>query len=302
VIRDRDRAERRDILVCTLGEADLSARIQATVTVNGDASQLQAYRREVNLLLAEDGEEGFRELHTQTQLEYAFSLRAGIPFPPFVLASQAFPELRVEVAWTEPAEGRSGRATIQGGALREQTSGSSAAGGPLLQAVRADPRGELALALACRRSGRGWHGYVLSCASHAFFRIDGDANSGMLRAADGVEAAWAERWTISGGDAQYAQLAEPEAIEEDELHELDRLAQDFVQEWIWFDESPPEETAVERQRYGAYGIAVRPANLRSAKLQVVLQPGDGGRSFSSFDPASQWIVELIERRWLTPAP
>jgi hypothetical protein len=281
----------------------LTEKLQATILVKGDASQLQAYRQEVNALLAEDGEEGFRELHSDAQLEYAFKVRTGIPFPPFVLASQLFPELRIEVAWTEPAQGRSGRATIQGGALREQASESAPpciATGPLLQYLRADAQGELTLALACRRSGPGWHGYVLSAHAHSFFRVDGDARACRLRAADGVEAAWAERWSASGEEAQYEQPAEPEAIDEKELPELDALAQDFVREWIWFAESPPEETVVERQRYESYGVAVKAANIRSEKLRRVLEPQGAERCFSSFDAGSRWIIALLERHWLTP--
>jgi len=37
--------------------------------------------------------------------QYEFKLQGGIPFPPFVSASQAFPDLTVEVEWSEAALG-----------------------------------------------------------------------------------------------------------------------------------------------------------------------------------------------------
>ena len=49
--------------------------------------------------------------------------------------------------------------------------------------------------------------------------------------------------------------------------ELDRLASGFAADWLWFDESPPEETAVERTRYAAYGFKVNPANVRLGEAE-----------------------------------
>ena len=90
----------------------------------------------------------------------------------------------------------------------------------------------------------------------------------------------------------------PEPIPEDELGDLDRLAQEFSREWVWFEESPPEETAVERQRYEAYGYPVRAANLRSEKLRTVLRGDDGRLAFGSFAEDARWIPELLRRCWL----
>jgi hypothetical protein len=279
-------------------ERFLASRLHATITIKGDADLLQACRARVNELLAEDFDEEFRELHTADRLEYEFRLHGGIPFPSFVMASQAFPEVTVEVAWTEVAQGRSGRAVIQNGTLREQASQTGAAGGPLLQDVRADSSGRLQLALACR-SWRGvWHGYALAAEQHAFFRIEGDEHAFSLAASDGVEPEWAERWTRAGGETRYDRLAEREAIAEDELREIDAMAGEFAREWIWFAESAPEETAVERQRYEAYGVPVSAANIRSEKLREVLQPVTGGSAFSSFGEETRWIRELLARLWL----
>jgi hypothetical protein len=113
-----------------------------------------------------------------------------------------------------------------------------------------------------------------------------------------VDPEWVERWRIESGEAIYAELAPPEPIPEDELGDLDRLAQEFSREWVWFEESPPEETAVERQRYEAYGYPVRAANLRSEKLRTVLRPDDGRLAFGSFAEDARWIPELLRRCWL----
>jgi hypothetical protein len=276
----------------------LASRLHATITITGEAHLLPVCRKQVNELLAEESDEEFRELHTAEHLEYEFRLKGGIPFPPFVSVSQAFPEVTVEVEWTELAQGRSGRAIIQNGSLREQASQAGAASGSLLQDVRADADGRLRLAVACRSRRGGWHGYAIAPEQHAFFRLEGDERAFSLMASDGVEPEWAERWTRANEGTQYERLVKPEAITEDELRELDAIAQEFAREWIWFAESPPEETAVERQRYEAYGIAVGAANLRSEKLRKVLQPDAGGSSFSSFGAETQWIREIVHRFWL----
>lgn len=274
--------------------------LTATVTVRGHPAQLQEYRSRVNELLDEEGAGSYRELHTETRLEYRFKLRGGIPFPPFVAASQAFPDLTVEVDWTEANAGRSGRAIIQNGVLREQAAQTQAPGGPALQDVRAEADGCLRLAVVCERWRDFWHGYVTASDQHAFFRIAGTADACELYASDDVEAEWAERWTVSSDDAAYSELVQREPIKKDELREIDRLAQEFSREWLWFSESPPEETAVERQRFEAYGYPVRSANLRSEKLRKVLRPEDGGLALGSFGEDTRWIPQLLARCWLRP--
>ena len=272
--------------------------LNATVTVVGDPGVLREYRGHVNRLLEEEGTDSYRELHSAGRLEYEFKLRGGIPFPPFVSASQAYPDLTVEVHWSDAALGRSGRAIIKNGALSEQAVQSHAPAGAALQDVRADADGGLRLAVTCVRWREFWHGYVIAADQHAFFRIAGPAGSCELYASDGVEAEWAERWTVSSGDAAYRELAPREPIAQAELRELDRLAQEFSSEWIWFEESDPAETAVERARFQAYGYPLRSANLRSEKLRTVLRPDGGGLALGTFGEDMRWIPELLLRSWL----
>jgi hypothetical protein len=142
---------------------------------------------------------------------------------------------------------------------------------------------------------------VVTADEHAFFRATGSADSCELSASDGVEAEWAERWIVASGGTAYVELGEREPIGEDELRELDRLAGEFSREWIWFDESPADETAVERQRFAAYGYPVRAANLRSEKLRKVLQSDGGVLAFDSFGQEGLWVPALLSRCWLRAA-
>jgi len=270
----------------------------ATITVSGDPRVLREYRGDVNRLLDEEGGASFRELHTPERLEYEFRVQGGIPFPPFVSASQAHPDVTVEVRWSDASLGKAGRAVIRNGMLAEQAAQSEAPSGEVSSEVRAGRDGTLELAVSCARWREFWHGYVINADQHAFFRVTGSALSWELLASDGVEPQWAERWSLSAGAPGYAELASPEPIREDELRELDRIAQGFALEWIWFEESPQEETAVERARFAAYGYPVRAGNLRSDKLRGLMRPQGDLLAFGSFGERERWIPEVLARCWL----
>ncbi len=275
--------------------------LNATVVVKGDPALLREYRRDVNGRLAEEGAGAFRERHVEAQLEYEFALKGGIPFPPFVESSRDFPDLSVEVDWRDAVTGQTGRAIIQNGVLREQAAQAQDPSGAALLELRAGKDGRLRLALVCERRSGAWLGYAIAADQHAFFRVSGSEGACELRTSDGVEAEWAERWNADARGAQYAEIHPREAIAADELRELDRLAQEFAREWVWFDESPPEETAVERRRFADYGYAVCPANLRSEKLRKVLRPDADGFALDSFGEGTRWIPELMRRCWLGEA-
>jgi len=76
------------------------------------------------------------------------------------------------------------------------------------------------------------------------------------------------------------------------------IAQGFALEWIWFEESPQEETAVERARFAAYGYPVRAGNLRSDKLRGLMRPQGDLLAFGSFSERERWIPEVLARCWL----
>ena len=272
----------------------MGRRITATITVEGDERLLAAFRRRANELLDAEFGERYRELHTDGRLDWRVKA-AGVPYPPFVTASEELPDLVVEVEWTDEAGGAGGRSTIQAGRLAQQSANAAPAGAEACE-LRVDADGTLAIALGCRRRRAGeWIGYVVTATQHAFFR----AGPGVLEATDGVEAEWAERWILGADGAGYAALEPRAPIEPGLLDELDRLASGFAAEWLWFDESPPEETAVERARYAAYGLKVRAANVRAVKMKTVLAalPG-GGFALELTDAEARAVAALVTRHWL----
>jgi hypothetical protein len=274
----------------------MSRPFTATVVVEGDPPQLAGYRARVNALLDAESAGAYRELHSDGRLDYRIRAN-GVPYPPFVEASAAFPELTVRVEWQNPLAGAGGAATIRAGTLVDQTTGRAAAADQAI-ALRAAQDGTLALAVALRRRRAGeWIGYALTADQHAFVRVSGGA--AVLEAADGAAPEWAERWTLRGDDLAYAELDPREPIDPDLVDEIERLAHDFADEWIWFDEAPPEETAIERRRYADYGYRVSAANLRAAKLRTVLEPApEGGYSLEAANPEARAVAALVARLWL----
>jgi hypothetical protein len=277
----------------------MSSPISATIVVEGDPPMLAGYRARVNALLDAESDAPYRELHTAGRLDYRLRSN-GVPYPPFVQASEEFPELTVRVEWQNPAGGTGGSATIRAGRLVDQAAASAAAADRAVD-VRAGADGTIVLAVACRRRRAGeWIGYALTARQHAYFRVSGGGAA--LEAADGAEPEWAERWTVRGGDATYAELDPREPLDAPLAGDLERLAHEFADEWLWFDEAPLAETAIERQRYADYALAINPANLRAAKLRAVLAaaPG-GGYVLEAVSPEAREVVALVARLWLQTA-
>jgi hypothetical protein len=276
----------------------MTRRISATITVEGDAAALAAYRQRANELLDAERDAPYRELHADGRLDWRVKA-AGVPYPAFVTASAELPELTVEVRWQDEAGGAGGQATIRAGQLAQQSGGAAAGAHDCELRVAAD--GTLALAVTCRPRGEAWIGYAVTATQHALFRAVRAGDATVLEATDGIEGEWAERWTIAGERADYAELDPRVPVPADLLAELDRLATAFADDWIWFDESPPAETAVERQRYAAYGLKVNPANVRSIKLKTAAaELADGGYALELADPSARAVAALVARHWLQP--
>lgn len=275
--------------------------IQATIIIEGDDAVLRACRTRINELLDAEHEVPYRELHTPGKLDYRTKGR-GVPYPAFVAASDDFPDLTIAVSWENPASGEAGRATIQAGRLSEQAAAARRSAGDMACELRVAGDGALAIGVACRRYGGAWVGYVLTANEHAFFRLARVNEREVLEASDGVDPEWAERWTIAGERAEHALLEPRAAIEPRLLEELDRIANAFADEWIWFAESAPAETAVERQRYALYGYKVNAANVRAAKLKTALHaaPG-GGFVLENADADVRAAVATLARHWLHEA-
>ena len=205
----------------------------------GQPERLRDFNEHVRHLMVRDIDaEPYTEHHTAARLEFRFTPKKGVPFPVFAAASGEFPDLRVEVDWENGPRALRGRAVLERGKLIEQRTEPLV---PVEHAAQIDvgvsPEGELLLAVVCRRDIHGaWTGYAAAADRHVYFRFA----QGELALED-------------------AAMAEPDEA-------LEALALDFAAEWLWFDESDGEESAIERARYAGRGWKVRGANVKSERL------------------------------------
>jgi hypothetical protein len=277
-----------------------------TFKITGEPSQLAAFDARLKLLFAEhqvDGE--IEEQHAADVLHYDLKIEGGIPFPPFALASQEFPDLAIAVEWVNPGAGTRGTARIARGTLADQNveNVASTPDADHALAIRLDADGYLVLALAVLRIGRDeYRGYALTGRQDALFRIVRDAASGRidLVATQGA-AEWCRAWClVPTGEPEYRDLDPVQPIPDSEFRELEALAREFAAAWIWFGNGAPEEIAVEMERYQRMGYAVSDANLRSAALhRIKSDAGNGGGElhYTTLDDESKWVEEVIARCW-----
>lgn len=276
-----------------------------TFSVKGAREEIAAFDARVKVLLAEHRVTGeFEEQHTEGSLHYDVKVEGGIPFPPFAIASSEFPDLAVEVEWISPGTGARGRARIVRGALAEHNvENITAAAADYSVAITLDENGYLALALAVLRAGRDeYRGYALTGNQDALFRVARDAASGRIELfATQGSAEWSRAWRIvPEGEQEYREIDPVQPLPDDEIRELEQLAQEFVAAWIWLGNGPREEIAIEIERYQRLGYAVSDANLRSAALHRIkggAGNGDGALHYTTLDDESKWVEIAIARCW-----
>ncbi len=273
--------------------------------VSGEPAQLAAFDARLKLLFAEHGVAGeCEEQHAANVLHYDLKVAGGIPFPPFALASGEFPDLTVVAEWVAAESGVRGTATIARGTLTEQkVENVTGAGAGCAVAIRVNADGYLALALAAVRSGRDeCRGYMLTGTEDALFRIAREAATGAIElwATEGA-AEWSRAWRLSAGaEPEYRAIDPAQPIADGDFREFEKLAQDFVAQWVWFGNGPREEIAIEAERYARLGYAVSDANLRSAALHRIkggAGNGDDGVRYSTLDAEIAWIEDAIARCW-----
>ena len=250
-----------------------AARFVATLRVSGLGARLADFRERVRyLMVREIDAERYTEHHVAGQLEYRFEIERGIPFPAFAVASAEFPEVRVDAQWVNARVGLCGRAVIENGRLQEQSS-EPLGEGRLEFDVEVGHAGELVLAIACRRSdgdsAMEWIGYCATGDRHAWFAWDG-----ALR--------------ITAADAPLEQAL---------LAELEDIAFEFSGQWLWYDEAPEAETALERRRCAESGRPVRGANLKAARI-AQLRDAIPANRYSSLSPQAARLREAIRTAWL----
>ena len=273
--------------------------------IGGDPAQLAAFDARLKLLFAEYGiGDECAEQHAADALHYDLMVAGGIPFPPFALASGEFPALTIVAEWVDAGSGVRGTATIARGTLTEQkVENVAAAGAGYAVAIRTDADGYLVLALAAVRSGRDeCRGYVLTGKEDALFRIARDAASGAIELYTTEGAAeWNRAWRLSAaGAAEYHDIDPAQPIAEADFRDLEKLAQEFVAQWVWFGSGPREEIAIEAERYERLGYAISDANLRSAALHRIkggAGNGENGIHYSTLDAEIAWIEDAIARCW-----
>lgn len=282
--------------------------IHARIRVGGPARQLQAFGERVSMLLAAELEDAdIDERHTESELVYDLKVRQGIPFPAFVAASADFPELVITAEWVDPQAGIEGFATIRQGRLADHASraltGAAAnlASGQEYVAVAADGALRVALILT-QTGGAEFVGYAVTATRDAMFRITREGARAELVATAGSEPAWRERWLIDFDEpgSEYQEIEPAEPVAAGLYQELERLAREFVETWIWFASSPLTEIITEKRRYEAAGYPVNEANIRVAKLRNMPRRATAEREifeYSSLGADAEWIREVIEQCW-----
>ena len=281
--------------------------IHAQFEVTGTSPEREAYRLKLAELLVNEALLEVEERHTADRLVYDLKVAGGIPFPPFVMASQGWPGLSVAVEWVNARTDERGTAMIVDGRLQ-----TKAVSPPRKRGDRTEGKGfasvdfaqGLRLAFVCLRvSANEYRGYAISGDQDAVFRLSRDAANvrGELLASAGAPE-WSERWAIDfgRGECEYSEVAPPDPIDEEHYTALAALAESLAAEWIWFSDSPEEEIAIERARYRTLGIPERAANIRSAKLHQMVEQGAGmsrSREYSNLDREAAWVRQVLETCW-----
>ncbi len=273
----------------------MSVRVQ--VEVHGPAELLRPFRTRANALLDEQFDDRYAEHHTADKLEYRLVARQGIPFPPFVIASEECPELVVNVVWQARSGPQRGAATITAGKVVEYADEGAATDDGVRHHVEAAADGAITLAVALREwQPAAWIGYALSAHQQSYFHCALGDEGMTFRFTDDVASAWARSVELQA-DGSLRVNACPEAIEAPVLNALDDLSRAFVDGWIWFEAEPELDTALERHRFTQYGLRVYPANLRSERIRRSMTQHDEGYRFGTLDEPAASIIEALNRCW-----
>jgi hypothetical protein len=279
------------------------------VTISGDRELLEAFKQQLNVLLSEESSvQNFQEQYISQDLIYRFEADQGIPFPPFVTTSAAFPDLKIKVEWINHRDGVNGSAVIQNGKLTDQhiqsLAESERVSSPIQLDIAVEENGFLNHAIVFRNIGASeYAGYILTGKQHALFKIRKQESQTELYSSDGIEGEWTEHWTynLERRNNDYRELAPGEKIQDELYRVLGVLVKGFLNEWVWFSESPPEDIIIEQQKYERMGFTAHQANIKSEKIRkmVKLDTGRGDSyQFSTLDNDCAWIKTVIVACWV----
>lgn len=278
--------------------------IHATVTISGDAALRAACEARLRRLLSGQFiRKEVTEHHGAEGLCYDLKVEGGIPFPLFAQASQEFPELEFSAQWVNLEQGEKGGATIVNGRVTARDSERIAVRTGDEHPVHVEvSAGVLRLALTVFRATREeWRGYAVTATRDALVRLVRRPSGEIeLDATDGA-AEWALSWRLrsAGAGAVRREVARPRPIDKATFGELDAIARRFAEAWIWFENGPREDVAVEADRYERYGYPVSAANVRSARLHRMRADAAEGAPLvhSTLDPGDAWIKDLLLETW-----
>lgn len=280
--------------------------IHATVTITGDPAQRRACEKHLRHALADQlRPDDVTEHHGKDALCYDLKVAGGIPFPLIAEASEQFPDLEFAIDWVNVAAAEHGTALFNAGRLAAQTAEHIGTGGatshPVYVAVA--PDGKLTLAMTLERVGSNeWRGYGVTATRDTLLRLrhDPESNAVELQVTDGAPE-WAAAWSgrFPGRRLAGQRLRNPVAIENRVYEELERLAREFADAWIWFAKAPERDTAVERERYASYGYKTADANVRSARLYTMRTAAGEGRPLihSTFSAEDNWLKDVVLATW-----
>jgi hypothetical protein len=280
--------------------------IHATVTITGDPAQREACEAHLRHALADQlRPDDVTEHHGKDALCYDLKVSGGIPFPLVAEASEQFPDLEFAIDWVNIAAAEHGTALFNAGRLAAQTAehigAIAATSHPVYVAVA--PDGTLTLAMTLERVGSNeWRGYGVTATRDTLLRLrhDPESNTVELQVTDGAPE-WAATWTgrFPGRRLAGQRLRNPVAIENRVYEELERLAREFADAWIWFAKAPERDIAVERERYASYGYKTADANVRSARLHTMRTTAGDGRPLvhSTFSAEESWLKDVVLATW-----
>jgi hypothetical protein len=92
--------------------------------------------------------------------------------------------------------------------------------------------------------------------------------------------------------ARETALDKPEPVADEAAHELDRIQEMFVSEWLFFGDDAP---AAERKAYEKYNLPLAHVNVRARRLNKLDKHQAVWTSYSpGFDAA---VLDYLQRHW-----
>ena len=272
------------------------SKLSATLVVDGPRQLLRAMRKRLAESLAGTGATltlALADSQQDERLRFQLSAEQGLPYPQLIAASANYPDCVFSLDWQ--ADGDRGVTTIRGGEV-QAASGELLAGAMLPQAIDVDAGGCLLLGvvIASASQARTITGYAATRVAETYFKITGGDPARRLVTAGGGGRHWNEHWDRDRSGAWRSHAAAPaQSIDDAEMQQLESAAAAFRARWLWYDQAPLEDTAIERARAAAADRSVWAINVQSRALAGL------GEScgYDSIAAADRWLLPLLRQTW-----